>query len=264
MRDPNSSVSGDGIAQLKTAGIEVVEDVLTTSAEKFNQAYIKNQKLKLPYITLKLALTFDGKLALDSGQSRWITSEESRQDVQQLRARSQAIGVGRKTIEVDNPSLNIRTDEGQKSFQHLVLFGKPQSKTKPPSWKFLEGNPGAEIHLLVRKKTAVPNYVKDELILSTNLKSAFKRLYGRGVCQVFIEGGPQLASELLKEGLGDELYLYYGLGFIGSSRHSIGGDWRLKSLEKSTKFRPEDVQLLGSDVRIRGRFHVYRSHSKSG
>ncbi|MDB5037503.1 MAG: Riboflavin biosynthesis protein RibD [Bacteriovoracaceae bacterium] len=244
--DPNPLVSGKGIQELKKAGVSVNVGTLAFEAMKINQDYIKNQQTKLPYITLKIATTFDGKMADDFGKSKWITTEESRAEVQKIRARANAIGVGRNTIDRDNPSLNVRLSK--KSLQRIiVIFGRP---SKPLNrLKVTRKNGSENIHVVETKK---------------GLQKTLRSLFDQGILHLMIEGGSKLASEFLREGLIDQIHLFQGKGFLGGKgRYSIGSHWGLMRLEKSIKFSPENVRLLGSDVLIQGFTHVYRTHSKS-
>jgi diaminohydroxyphosphoribosylaminopyrimidine deaminase/5-amino-6-(5-phosphoribosylamino)uracil reductase len=247
-RDPNPAVSGNGIQRLKEAGLSVIEGVLATESEDLNQVFIKNQKLRLPYITLKLALTYDGKMADDRGRSRWITSEETRRLVHVHRAQADAIGIGARTFDLDNPHLNVRLEQMPPLSRKVVIFGEPKRKWARSNAS--KSNGPDSVFKISNKKP---------------LKPQLLRLYKNGlVSHLFIEGGPRLAQSLLEAKLVDQLILHYGLGLMpGKSRYQWMSALSKKSPARMTKILPwvpEFVQKLGPDLEMKGRFHVYRTH----
>src|SRR5690606_31721163 len=141
----NPMVSGKGIRALRKAGCHVVL-MPKNEAQLLNQAFAKSLESNLPYLTLKLAMTFDGKMATDSGNSKWITNEESRLLVHRLRAKANAIAVGRKTVEKDCPRLTIRLN-GKEKRAKLIVFGIPSNLK---SW-LKKRRLGAEDLILVSK-----------------------------------------------------------------------------------------------------------------
>lgn len=222
--------------------------LLKEQSELINQAFIKNQTQKLPYITLKIATTFDGKMADDFSKSKWITSDLARADVHVLRRQVDSIGVGSRTVSIDRPHLNARV-KNKKDPKKIVIFGKLKA---PSALKNIIHANGAE------------NVIQLPSSKASGLKNQIRSLYNKmGICHLMIEGGPRLASSFLKAGLVDELVIYQGRGILGGlGAHSIGRAWGLKSLQSSIRFQPDSVSLLGPDVKIRGLINVYRSHSK--
>ncbi|MDQ7779368.1 MAG: bifunctional diaminohydroxyphosphoribosylaminopyrimidine deaminase/5-amino-6-(5-phosphoribosylamino)uracil reductase RibD [Planctomycetota bacterium] len=120
MRDPNPVVNGKGIHKLRTAGIEVVEDVLGEESKKLNRAFLKLQKTGFPYVVAKWAMSADGRIATASGESRWITSDEARTRARALRAEARAVVVGIGTVLADDPLLTLRDVPGQQPARVIV------------------------------------------------------------------------------------------------------------------------------------------------
>ena len=243
--DPHPLVRGKGRDQLRKSGIKVSVGLLNEAAQDLNQAFIKNQTRKETYIAMKLALSFDGKMATDSGQSQWITSESSRLFVHQLRNQATAIGLGRRSIEVDNPRLSIRINRKPEKLSKLVIFGRPKALKSKKIWKLFGPD---RIIVWDKKIERLPRDLYQDY----------------GIYQLLVEGGPKLASSLLLKALVDELHLFYGRGFIGGKgRFGLGRDWTLKSLTDSVSFQPQSAGLIGPDLYANGRLNVYRYHPKN-
>jgi len=246
--DPHSKVSGKGVRFLKQAQIPVELGLLEEEAVMMNQAYIKNQTKRAAYVRLKLAMTFDGKMALDNGVSKWITGPESRQAVHELRAGADAILTTAKTIEVDNPRLNVRLADSQKNpaalNRPILIWGRPKNLQKTKLYKIH----GPENLFFSKPKESIQQF--------------FKRIFVKGgVGDILVEAGPRFASALLAAKLVDEIHIFYGRGFIGGQgKHSLGRLWRPKSLVKSMGFTISDARLRGSDLHIKAYTHVFRPH----
>lgn len=241
-RDPNPQVSGRGIRILKKAGISVEQGLEKKKCQAINQAYIKNHKFSESFVSLKMAMSFDGKLANDKSVSQWITGEKSRKIVHQLRAQADAIAIGSETINKDNPSLNVRLGR-KKTKKKVVIYGPVKNLSKK---RVFQVNGAENIIHLPAKKTSIN-------------KRHLKFLYQEhGICHLFVEGGAKLASSFLKAHLVDQLELFYGLGFLGGrGKYSIGRDWPALALRHAYPVAPEDLQLIGQDVYIRAISKTY-------
>lgn len=239
--DPNPLVSGRGVSFLERAGIPTHVGLCDSEAQELNQAFFKNQTQRLPYLTLKVATTFDGRLADDFGQSQWITGPKAREVVHEMRAHCDAIAVGAKTFDQDNPSLNARLSSATYP-KKVVIFGSPERDWK--SSKACEANGDDALITLDSQKP-----------ISSHLKTLFDEHH---IHHLFVEGGRHLASRLLAEEVVDELILFFGRGFVGGrGEYGLLGSSFATKLDAALPFQPTEVKLIGSDVMCRGRLHVY-------
>lgn len=235
--DPHKEVSGQSIRTLRQSGCELKLGLCRKSALKLNEIYFKNKKTKLPFVSLKLAMTFDGAIATSSGESQWITGPESRKAVHRLRSQVCAIGVGKNTILKDNPSLNVRAGRSMKKIK-VVIFGHTKN--------------------LHKRKVVSANGIENIIPLSSSkstLSAQLQNLYlEHQISHLLIEGGARLASEFLKEKLVDDLYLFYGRGFLGGEKSlRVGKNWPAKSLQSIKSFSPQSVEIIDQDIFVYGR-----------
>lgn len=243
--DPNPQVSGKGIQLLKKNKIDVDLGCLEQEAQELNRSFFKNQTKSLPYVILKVAMTFDGKMADDFHSSQWISSQASRRWVHDLRSRVDAIAVGANTFDIDNPSLNARTADTVDA-KKVVIFGKP----KRP------------IH---KSKAAQANGLENIFISSSQipLKTKLKKLYRENqIGTLLVEGGPKLATSFLRSKMVDEVVLFYGRGFLGGrGTHSIFIEKTTSKLSKILQLQIIEAQAIGEqDVMVRGYLNVHRPH----
>ncbi|MDG2090494.1 MAG: bifunctional diaminohydroxyphosphoribosylaminopyrimidine deaminase/5-amino-6-(5-phosphoribosylamino)uracil reductase RibD [Gammaproteobacteria bacterium] len=260
MIDPNPEVAGKGISKLKAAGIEVVGPFLADKCAELNPGFIKRMTSGLPYVRCKMAMSSDGRTAMASGESKWITGAEAREDVQLWRARSSALISGIGTILADDPSLNVRLDEFEVR-QPLRVICDSQLRL-PIEAKTLK-TPG-EILLtsaIEKEFDAAENTIADleQVCLSNNenkidLHALLSFLAKEKECnEVLVESGSTLAGAFIKAGLVDEIILYMApklLGHNGLPVFTIPG---LESIEDQIALEYSDVSLLGKDCRMRVR-----------
>ena len=185
MRDVNPKVNG--IKALKNAGIEVICGVLGKEAEFLNRVFIKNMTKNLPYVVLKTATTADGKISTKTGDSKWITSEKSRELVYQIRKEFDCIMTSSNTVITDNPKM-------EHTFKCIL---DTNSKISKNAKIFEQGN----IYIATKNNTPLKDGKLD-------LKFILKELYKREIRSVFVECGGTLGGALLKEGLIDEIYQF--------------------------------------------------------
>ncbi len=262
MLDPNPLVAGKGMQQLHAAGIRVDTGILEPQARALNPGYIKRLVEGLPYIRCKLAMSLDGRTAMASGDSKWITSEAARHDVQRLRARSSAIITGAGTVAADNPAMNVRialSGDGKKiSLQQPLRVVLDPQLTISPSAKILQG-PGTCLvvsSMNSRDKAAKLSAAGAELITlaGTEDKIVFtpllKYLAAREINEVLIESGATLAGAALSEGLIDELVIYAAPHIMGNSALGLFHLPGLEKMEQKIQLEITDLRMIGKDIRI--------------
>mgnify|MGYP002817886016 CR=1 FL=1 len=254
MKDPNPLVAGRGIEKLKQAGIEVILGVLEEQAEKLNQGFCQRMRLGRPYIRSKLAMSVDGKTAMASGESQWITSQDARQDVQKLRAQSSAILTGIGTVLTDDPRLSVRPEgwypEGEVVRQPLRIVIDSNLRTPLKAKIF---NSEAET-LIVSIKPSDKKRVNPMVIESdrghVDLKKLMIRLAEREINDVMVEAGAKLNGALIQAGLIDELVIYMAPKLLGDSAQGLFHLPALQKMSQNIALNIADIRPVGTDWRI--------------
>lgn len=266
MRDPNPLVSGKGIEELQQHGIEVEESLLENQSTLLNKGFIKRMKVGLPWVTIKVANSSDGRTALKNGQSKWISSEFSRLDVQKLRARFDAIMTGIGTVLSDDPHLNIRitgTELGinQDPLQPLKIVIDPKLNTPVDSRLLSQAGmshpnktiifANLEVNASAFKDVDNCNIVNFE---TTNdkfkLHSIFSYIATLEVNSVLIEAGASLLGELLNARLADELIQYVAPTIMGNDARGAFELDAIHSMDECISLEHQDVRQFGNDIRI--------------
>ena len=226
VKDPNSLVSGAGIRQLKSHGITVQLGLLKDEASLINEDFFWAITKKRPWVTLKLAMTIDGRIADERNESKWITSEQSRRFVQELRRRHSAVAVGKNTLLRDDPKLTARC--GRKTyFPARVVFSS--DKNIPQNSYFFTNSHEARSIIVVRNSkkqyieragnieywhTASPQYKE-------SIAEFLDMAYTEELTGIFLEGGQQLASGFLENGFVNKVYLFYGNKILGGGSQGL-------------------------------------------
>lgn len=264
MRDPNPLVAGKGLEQLRSAGIDVVTGVLESEAAKLNPGFIKRMSRGLPYVRCKLAMSLDGRTAMASGESKWITSEASRRDVHRLRARSSAIVTGIGTVLADNPALTVRLPAdallGVTSEMEILQPLRVVLDTRlsiPPDAGIL-GQSGETIivttsddeaaaeALLAAGATVLRQDHSDEI----DLEAVLVHLAETGVNEVLIESGATLAGAAMSAGLVDELVLYLAPHLMGDAARGLLHLPGIGTMAERIELTMTDLRQIGPDIRL--------------
>ena len=258
MPDPNPRVASQGIAELEKAGIRVDIGLLQAESERLNPGFISRMTRGRPYLRVKLAASLDGRTALANGQSKWITGEAARADVQRLRARSSAILTGIGTVLADDPALTVRDhDIGR---QPLRVVVDPQLRM-PPAARMLT-LPGETLIVTSDEhataaatlRAAGAEVLCQPLVSGRlDLKLLLELFAAREVNEVLVEAGATLCGELLQAGLVDELVLYLAPHLLGSGARGLFNIPVLADMAGRVALEIQDVRAVGCDWRISAR-----------
>ncbi len=255
MPDPNPLVADGGLAKLQEAGVNVETGLMREQAEALNPGFISRMRRGRPWVRAKLAASLDGRTAMASGESKWITSEGARRDVQRWRAQSSAILTGIGTVLADDPSLTVRLDKCDRQPLRVVV---DSNLSMPATAKILKADGGA---LVVTASDdadyagTLRNAGAEVLRLpaahgAVDLAALMDHLGVRAANEVLLEAGATLCGAMLEAGLIDELIVYFAPHLMGSRAR---GMFNLSGLEKLTdriELEIQDVRAVGEDWRI--------------
>ncbi|MDM8564580.1 bifunctional diaminohydroxyphosphoribosylaminopyrimidine deaminase/5-amino-6-(5-phosphoribosylamino)uracil reductase RibD [Candidatus Halobeggiatoa sp. HSG11] len=264
MTDPNPLVSSKGIEQLLEAGIIVDTGILAKDAEELNPGFLTRMRYNRPYIRCKLGMSLDGRTAMASTESQWITSKDARREVQCLRARSSAIMTGAGTVLADNPRLTVRDEE-------LTCQMQPEIEVKQPLRVVIDTHlsmqPDATM-LSLPGQTVIFTASKSESVKSILKKTGVRiiQLAERGVvdlpaaCQLLaeqyevnelqVEAGATLSGAMLRAGLIDELIIYMAPMLMGNKARGLFNLPEIERLNQHVSINITDIRAIGRDWRI--------------
>ncbi len=256
-RDPNPLVNGRGIEKMRAAGIEVTEGVLEDEARKANEIFVKFIRTRIPFVLLKLAQSLDGRIATQSGDSKWITGEEARVEVHRLRRRYAAVLVGAETVIKDDPLLTVRHVAGPNPVR-VVLDGRGLIPSERRM--FAENGrtivatatmPGEKEAKLQSRGIEVWRLPKDKN--KVDLRELLVRLGEENLDSLLIEGGGETAASFLTAGLVDKIALFIAPLIIGgrNSIPAVGGTGAAHIADAIT-LRDTNVTKIGEDFLVIG------------
>jgi diaminohydroxyphosphoribosylaminopyrimidine deaminase / 5-amino-6-(5-phosphoribosylamino)uracil reductase len=262
MQDPNPLVAGRGFARLTEAGIKIKEGILEDKASRLNEEFIKYITTGMPFVSVKVAMSLDGKIATKAGESHWITGEKARQFVHRLRDHNDVIMVGIETVLKDDPRLTTRVEGGGgKDALRVVVDSRARL---PFDSKVIESSSSAKTVLAVTEqapsdkcKALKARGVEVLMLPSVNgrvdLAALMKNLAARELTSVLVEGGGTLNYSLLEQGLIDKLFIFIApliiggkespTAFGGSGIKSLGKAWSVEEVE--LKQFDRDMLLIG-------------------
>lgn len=253
MQDPFPKVDGSGLERLRAAGVVVETGLLEAEARELNRGFVSRVVRARPWLRVKLATSLDGRSALASGDSKWISSEASRTDVQRWRARAGALLTGAGTVLADDPSLTVRLP-GDVAFNPPVRVVLDPGLATINRGKVREGNaPTLYLHAsdvkLPRTMAADHANVAVEGGLF-DLRAVLQLLAGRGINEVQVEAGATLAGAFLDAGLVDELLLYVAPVVLGNQARPLFGGVDVGTMADRVELQVVDTRRLGADIRV--------------
>ncbi|WP_177424375.1 bifunctional diaminohydroxyphosphoribosylaminopyrimidine deaminase/5-amino-6-(5-phosphoribosylamino)uracil reductase RibD [Pseudomonas sp. MYb185] len=267
MQDPNPQVAGRGLQRLRDAGIEVQCGLLEAEARQLNPGFIKRMQQGLPWVRLKLAMSLDGRTAMASGESQWITGPQARADVQRLRARSGAVISGADSVLLDDSALTVRAAElglepaeaqAAAARQPLRVLIDGRLRVPLSQRLFRETGPVLVVCTDAGRREAEYQAHQAELLTlpdhagRVDLAQLLAELAGRGCNEVLVESGAALAGAFWQAGLVDELIVYMAPRLLGSRARPLL-ELPFDSMAEAMDVQITDLRAIGNDWRVTAR-----------
>ncbi len=258
MQDPNPRVAGKGFGKLGTARIATASGLLEAQARQLNPGFISRMTRGRPWVRSKLGVSLDGRTALGTGESKWITGEAARQDAQRWRARSSAILTGIGTVLSDDPSLSVRLEGNWRQPMRVVV----DAQLRIPATAKLFQAPG-RVHIVTLetgggRHKAVTAAGATVMVLPTvegrvDLVALMERFAEMECNEILVEAGAALNGALLKAGLLDELLIYMAPQLLGDTARGMFSLPPLANMAQRLQLQLSDVRMVGEDIRIMAR-----------
>lgn len=259
-RDPNPLVSGKGIKALRGAGIEVAEGVLEEQCRAVIRPYAMHITTGLPYVTLKLSASLDGRIATSSGESKWISSQASRKLAHRMRSTADAVMVGLNTVISDDPELTVRLVKGKDPVRVVV----DTYLRTPLTAKVLGGGKGkAMVFTASISNAGKADKMKDlgvDVIRvkrsaeGVDLKTVLRELGKRGITSLLVEGGGALTASFIRQGLVDRLVYFVAPILIGADGTASVGAMHIKRLGDAPLLKGVSIKMIEKDMLVEGYF----------
>ncbi len=252
--DPNPQVNGKGVKKLKSSGIQVEVGLLNQEAKRLNEVYLKYITTRIPFVILKVAQTLDGKIATLNGNSKWITSETSREFVHKLRSSVDAVLVGSKTVIRDNPELTIHKIKGENP-KRIILTTSGQL---PPDSRILKNNKDNKTIVVTSKVTSrLKSYpaeiweVKRDRDGGIELKEFLRKASQEGIVSILVEGGKEIFTSFIRNKLVDKVYYFLAPKILGKGLETFG-DLGINRIKDSLDLKDVELKRFSDDLLLIG------------
>ncbi len=262
--DTNPRINGQGIEQLREAGIETLVGVMEREARKLNEAFFYFHERSAPFVTLKAAMTLDGKIATRTGHSRWVTSQKAREFSHGIRARSGAVMVGVNTLLADNPALTARLSPASPRQPLRIIVDSrlripPQSQAvslsnlQTPLLIATSLNANSENETRLKRSGVEVLRLPETLEGRVSLPALMKELVAREVISVLVDGGGELHAALLKEGIANKILFFIAPKIAGgaSSPTAVGGEG-VSLMSDAYQVERLTAKRFGADILLEG------------
>ena len=259
MADPNPEVAGKGIEKLRAVGIPTFPGLMEPECRRIIGPFVKHVTTGLPLVTVKSALTLDGKTATASGDSQWITGEQARRQVHKLRAEHDALMVGVETVRADDPQLTCRLPRVGKDPLRVIV----DSHLRTPLGAQLFRLPSMATTLIAtvaqdKERFAGYRALGAEVLICkevngrVDLADLLNHLGKRGVQSVLVESGGELSGALLRQGLIDRLILFYGAKLVGGEGRPPFAGTGVEKMSGAIRLQEIEVRRFGDDLMVSG------------
>ncbi len=262
MQDPNPQVAGRGLKRLADVGIEVLSGVLEGEARGLNPGFLKRMEHGVPYVRVKLAMSLDGRTAMASGESKWITGPAARSAVQRLRARSSVVLTGADSVLADGARMTVRAEElGLDPATTALATERPPLRVLidgrlrvPLTAPFFQAGPTLVVTCTAGAADTYQQQGHELLVMDAvdghvGLAHLLKLLAARGTSEILVEAGPTLAGAFARHGLVDEYQLFVAGQFLGSSARPLL-DWPLARMSEAPRLKIIEMRAVGDDWRV--------------